>query len=82
MMGHEFLEVDAELLIGRTVTVAVEIELNVGQHLIGGLVTFVAVAPEGFLDDGFKPRIDVGAEIAKLRDRHRQDIATGLEPVG
>src|SRR5688572_6334177 len=72
-------QVDCQLLVGRSVAVAVEVELEINEHLVGRLVAFVAIALERPLQDGLKLWIDVVAQRGELRHRHRKDVAAGLQ---
>src|ERR1035441_10009764 len=71
---HELLQVRAEFFVGGAVSVAVEVDLEVGEHFVGGLVTLVAVAAESLLDNGFEARIDVAAERSEEHTSELQSL--------
>ena len=82
LRGDERFEVFAELLVGRAITSAVQIDLEIVEEGVGGLVAFLAVAREGFLDDGFQGRVDVAAQRGEARDGLGEDVFAGARGAG
>ena len=80
--AEKVAQVGPQLLVRRSVAVAVKVQLEVVQDLGRRLVPQVAVALEALLDDGLEPLVDLGPERREARDRHRQDVAARLGAVG